>query len=64
MEVRCSRCYSTKIYNNLPMISPHSHPTVSNVEAPVGVKVPPSMAFKQLKVDLCGNCGYVLRTHI
>lgn len=63
MEVRCSRCYSTKLCNNIPVISPHSHPTVGSVNAPVGIIDPKTGSFKQLKCDVCKDCGQVIRYH-
>lgn len=65
MEVRCPKCYKPGIANSIPVISPHSHPGVSQEpKAPVGIIDPKTGSFKQLFVDVCTKCGHVVRYYV
>lgn len=66
MEGRCPKCYSTKIVNNIGMITEHGHPGHPEPvgQFPVGIISPITGAFTQLKVDVCKKCGYMVRCHL
>ena len=64
MEIRCPKCYKPNIVNGIPVMSPHSHPEASAIQAPVGIINPATGGFQQLKVDVCSKCGHVVRYYV